>query len=84
MHGRRAEPEPRPGVTLPRMKQVTTLERAFELAKSGECGGIQDIKDRLRREGYSQIDDQLYGRALARQLKGLCAEARARADSSDV
>jgi hypothetical protein len=72
MHGRRAEPEPRPGVTLPRMKQVTTLERAFELAKSGECGGIQDI------------NDQLYGRALARQLKGLCAEARARADSSDV
>jgi hypothetical protein len=60
------------------MKPVTTLERAFELAKSGECGGIQDIKDRLRSEGYSQIDDKLYGRALARQLRAICAAARTR------
>lgn len=60
------------------MKPITTLERAFELAKSGECGGIQDIKDRLRSEGYTQIDDKLYGRTLARQLRAICAEAKAR------
>src|SRR5665213_3438525 len=42
----------------------TTIERAYQLAKSGECGGIADIKDRLRAEGYIDAPVQIYGPTL--------------------
>jgi hypothetical protein len=47
---------------------ITALERAFQLAKSGECDSIDDLKKRLRAEGYST--SQIVGRELARQLTG--------------
>jgi hypothetical protein len=48
---------------------ISPLERAFELARSGECRSIEAIRKRLAREGYSTT--QLYGRALLAQLKAL-------------
>jgi LmbE family N-acetylglucosaminyl deacetylase len=44
----------------------TTLERAFELAKSGRCTGIPDLVTRLKAEGYSR--SQIEGRGLRQQL----------------
>jgi hypothetical protein len=41
---------------------VTALERAFDLAKSGECRTVGDIRSRLKQEGYS--DAQIIGRQL--------------------
>ncbi len=50
------------------MKQnVTALERAFELARSGRYASVQDIKRRLAEEGY--YSDQVSGPILMDQPK---------------
>jgi hypothetical protein len=53
---------------------VTVLERAFQLARSGLCGSVSEIRERLKAEGYSL--DQLTGPTLSKQLFGLIQEAR--------
>lgn len=53
--------------------QPTSLERAFELARSGECASISDVRKRLKQEGLSV--SQLEGPTLTRQLRELCAAA---------
>jgi hypothetical protein len=57
---------------------ITALERAFQLAESGECDSVEDLKKRLKAEGYST--KQIVGRELARQLRGLITVARAKDD----
>jgi hypothetical protein len=54
--------------------KMTALERAFQLAKSGQVSGITDIIGSLKRDGYctSQID----GPTLKRQLRSLIRAAR--------
>ncbi len=54
-----------------RRGRPTTLERAFELARSGDCQSIQEIRERLRAEGH--IDSQVTGPSLMRQLRDLIA-----------
>lgn len=54
--------------------KVTALEPAFQLAKSGDVGGIPEIRKALKREGYSV--DQLQGSSVKRQLAGLIKTAR--------
>jgi hypothetical protein len=53
---------------------VTALERAFQLAKSGKCHSVTDLKNRLRAEGYSTM--QVTGRILLRQLEALIKSAK--------
>lgn len=53
---------------------LTALERAFELAKSGSCESVNDIKRRLIAERYSV--EQITGRKLGNQLRALIAAAR--------
>jgi len=48
---------------------ITTIERAFQLAKSSTCTSVADIKKRLAAEGYSVA--QISGRTLAKQLDAL-------------
>ena len=55
---------------------VTTLERAFQLAKSGKCQTVNDIKRKMRLEGYEQ--DQVMGRRLLGQLTVLIYTAQHR------
>ena len=57
-------------------RDQTTLERAFDLARSGECAGILDIKVRLNAEGRRGDDAQLVGLALGSRLRSLCSGAR--------
>jgi Na+-translocating ferredoxin:NAD+ oxidoreductase RnfG subunit len=45
------------------------LERAFQLAQSGTVRSIDDIRVRLRKEGYSA--SQLTGRTLIKQLRAI-------------
>jgi hypothetical protein len=52
----------------------TALERAFELAKSGNVASVTDLRARIKSEGYAQ--NQLDGPALGRQLRNLIAKAR--------
>ncbi|MHB8286832.1 MAG: hypothetical protein ACYDD1_19440 [Caulobacteraceae bacterium] len=54
-----------------------TLERAFEIARSGACASVKEIRSRLNREGYANIDSQLDTLAIQKALTRLCAEARA-------
>ncbi|WP_396594769.1 hypothetical protein [Brevundimonas sp. R86498] len=51
----------------------TTLERAYELARSGECRTVSDIKARLQQEGHERVQDRLYGGSLTSALRKLCA-----------
>ena len=53
----------------------TTLERAYELARSGECATVSDIRDRLKRERFESIAGQVSGRTLTEELRRLCREA---------
>jgi hypothetical protein len=53
---------------------VTALERAFQIAKSGHCASVADLKKQLRAEGYSTA--QVTGRVLSKQLDELIKAAR--------
>jgi hypothetical protein len=48
---------------------VTALERAFQIAKSGDCKSVAELKKQLRKERYSI--DKITGRTLCRQLEAL-------------
>ena len=51
----------------------TAIERAFELAKSGEYSTVNAIKGKLKAEGYPL--DQVDGKALTKQLRALMKDA---------
>jgi hypothetical protein len=53
----------------------TALERAFELARSGDCAGLSEISRCLGHEGYSSL--QIEGPVLKKQLARLIKEAKA-------
>ena len=54
--------------------RMTALERAFQLARSGEVSALSEIRRTLHREGYS--GNQIEGPTLKRQLTGLIKAAR--------
>ena len=56
--------------------QRTALERAYDLAKAGDCAGVADIRSHLKAEGYRDVDAALYGRTVAMALRRLCVTAR--------
>ncbi|WP_374274285.1 hypothetical protein [Brevundimonas sp.] len=55
----------------------TTLERAYQLAESGECASVSDIKKRLMAEHYTDVQGQLYGSAVTTALRKLTEKAAA-------
>jgi hypothetical protein len=57
------------------MNNGSTVQTAFALARSGDCGGIDDIRRLLKRDGHDQVDAHLSSRSLSRQLRDLCIEA---------
>lgn len=54
---------------IPMDNDITAIERAFDLAKSGTCATIADIKAALKAEGYSLV--QITGPSLSKQLRAL-------------
>jgi hypothetical protein len=50
---------------------VSALERAFDLARSGKYKTVSDIRCRLKQEGY--WDAQLSGPGLLKQLRTIIA-----------
>lgn len=52
------------------------LERAFELARAGECRTISDISRQLKGEGYEAVEAQLSGPSIRAQLRQLCMAVR--------
>jgi len=55
-------------------EKPTTLERAFQLAKSGTCVSVPDLRKQLKAEGYSI--NQVTGPNLNKQLVALIQSAR--------
>jgi hypothetical protein len=53
--------------------RLSTLERAFQIARSGEVLDIQQLKRAVKKEGYAA--DQIHGRALSKQLRTIIAAA---------
>lgn len=51
----------------------TTLERAYQLAESGQCRTVSDVKRRLSEEGFDRVADQLYGPSITNALRDRCA-----------
>jgi len=62
--------------------RLTTLERAFQLARSGECASIGQIKERLVSERYHDVAAQLYGPTLTASLRKLISAAPRPADGA--
>ncbi len=56
--------------------RLTTLERAFQLANSGTCANVDEIRRRLKTEGYSDGQMHTKGPSIRTQLKRLCEEAQ--------
>ena len=54
--------------------QKTTLERAFDMARTGRDERLSDLIARLNREGYD--GRQVQGPILKRQLSNLIKEAK--------
>jgi hypothetical protein len=52
------------------------IERAYQLAKSGGCESLDEIKARLQKEGYSSVEQHLSAPVLSRTLRAMCAAAR--------
>jgi hypothetical protein len=55
------------------LKQQSTLERAFGLARDGECLTVTEIRTQLKREQCESVDAHLAGPSIQRQLRGLIA-----------
>jgi hypothetical protein len=55
-------------------QNTSALERAFQLASLGNCSSTDDIRKRLKEEGYSA--DQVTGGCISKQLKALMTDAR--------
>lgn len=53
------------------------IERAFQLARSGDCRNLGEIQQALSREQFTQIQAHLGGRAIKAQLLKLIAKAEA-------
>jgi len=53
------------------MPAYSTVERAFQLAQSGGCQSIEDLRAALSHEGYSNAVAQTNSPLVRRQLLGL-------------
>jgi hypothetical protein len=51
---------------------VTAIERAFALAKSGTCRTVANIREQLKQEGYRV--QQITGPELLKQLRAVMAQ----------
>jgi hypothetical protein len=54
---------------------MTIVERAFQLAASGDCQSIPEMEKQLKREGFSSVSEHLRGGTLRKQLKTILASA---------
>ena len=63
------------------------MERAFQIARSGTCRTVREVRNALKRENYAvcEIEAHLSGTLTKRQLKALIADcSRARAEAAPV
>ena len=54
--------------------QKTTVERAFELARSGSCKDLKEIRRQLQQEKFSRVNEHLAGKQVRHELRRLCED----------
>ena len=59
------------------MNRLTTLERAYELARTGPCVSVDEIRTQLKRERFEAVDGHLHGSVIVAQLRALCRQKKA-------
>jgi hypothetical protein len=57
-------------------RRLTTVERAFELARTGSCRTIEEIAAQLKLENQEAVDAHLFGSSIRKDLRQACAEGR--------
>ncbi|RJF93183.1 hypothetical protein D3876_02140 [Sphingomonas cavernae] len=57
------------------MHRPKTIERAYQLARSGSCASVQDIRQQLIREHHEAVEAHLRGPTIGHHLKELCERA---------
>lgn len=50
-------------------ERPTTVERAFELANSGQCDNLPDIVAKLKGERHESVDAHLAGPSIRKDLR---------------
>lgn len=64
---------------------LSTIERAFQLARTGKARDLADLKKRLKEEGCRAVDALLAPRSLSGHLQAICAAAyKPAAESADT
>jgi hypothetical protein len=59
------------------MHRPGTIERAYQLARSGPCVNLDEIRSQLKREFHESVDSHLSSPSLGRHLRKLCVERNA-------
>jgi hypothetical protein len=52
-------------------RMISTIERAFQLARAGVCHSVEDIRAQLSAERYDRVYEHLSGSTIQRQLRAL-------------
>jgi len=65
------------------MNELNPIERAFELARSGECKDILDLERRLKRDGYASVSQHLGAPSLRKQLSTMIKQNQIRAEAAE-
>ena len=55
------------------MNTKNTVERAFELARGGQCRSLDDVRRQLTAEKHENVASHLSGKSLGKQLRALMA-----------
>ncbi len=58
------------------MYPTNLIERAYQLARTGDFAKVEHIERKLTREGYTAVADHLSGRMLRRELNDMMRAAR--------
>ncbi len=58
------------------MHRVNVIERAYQLARTGEFAKVEHIERKLTREGYTAVADHLSGKLMRRELNEMMRAAR--------
>jgi hypothetical protein len=53
--------------------EIGIIQRAFELAPA--CRTVEEVRFKLKREGYSAVDDHLAGASVQKDIKRLLKKA---------
>jgi len=59
------------------LHRQTTVERAFDLAETGSCETVNDIRSQLKREQHESVDAHLAGSSIQKQLRARLERKRA-------